>query len=225
MGESSQSPRRRTALAVMARCPVVGQVKTRLARVIGTERACALYGAFLRDIETRFRGGHRALVWAYHPPSADFSSVVGPGARCLPQTGQDLGERLLNCFRRLCGDGFEPVIIIGGDAPHVRDEWLNEAEQRLGHADVVLGPSTDGGYYLVAMRVPHDVFTGIKMSTASVLAETVHKADTAGLRVHLLPQSFDVDEADDLVRLRRLLAGDGCDERLPHTAAMLKSWE
>lgn len=214
----------RTALAVMARYPVVGEVKTRLARHIGAERACALYRAFLQDIEARFAGQRRTLVWAFYPPEKDFAALLTSGTRSLPQEGRDLGERLHNCFRRLCGDGFERVLIIGGDAPHVRDEWLDEAEASLDTADVVLGPSADGGYYLIAMCRPHDVFSGIRMSTPRVLAETRHKAETAGLRVHLLPVSFDIDEAGDLLRLRELLRNDRFATLLPSTAAVLRSW-
>jgi rSAM/selenodomain-associated transferase 1 len=213
-----------SALVVMARYPAVGEVKTRLGRSIGAARACALYRAFLDDIEARFAGQRRALVWAFYPPDRDFAATVGPGGRCLPQEGRDLGERLHNCFRRLCGEGFERVLIIGGDAPHVRDEWLDEAEARLDDTDVVLGPSADGGYYLIAMRRPLDVFSGIEMSTERVLAETLDKAKAAGLRVHLLPRSFDVDEEGDLVRLQELLRADGCASWLPATAAVLRDW-
>jgi len=215
----------RSVLVVMARYPQVGVVKTRLARRLGAERACALYSAFLRDIETRFIRGPRPLVWAFTPAESDFPAVVSAGARCLPQEGHDLGARMHNCFRRLCGEGFERVLMVGADAPHVRDEWLDEAESWLDGADLVLGPSLDGGYYLIAMRQPHDVFSGVRMSTASVLADTCHQAAQAGLRVHLLPQSFDIDAADDLVRLQQLLHCGDTANLLPATAAVLRSWD
>src|ERR1700687_4722028 len=169
-------PFRRTALVIMARYPAVGEVKTRLARAVGAERACTLYGAFLRDLEARFVGQRRTLVWAYFPLERDFAALVAPGARCLPQTGRDLGERMHHCFQQLIADGFERVLMIGADAPHVRDEWLDEADTALDDVDVVLGPSDDGGYYLIAMKAAHDVFTGIAMSTPRVFAATVAKA-------------------------------------------------
>ncbi len=205
----------------MARYPAVGEVKTRLAETLGAERACALYRAFLRDIEARFAYGPRAFVWMFHPPERDFAALAAAGVRCVPQVGRDLGERLLHCMRHLCADGFERLIVIGADVPHLRDAWLDEAEQQLDTADVVLGPSDDGGYYLVAMRTPHDIFTGITMGTASVLADTLAKARRTGLRVHLLPGCFDVDGADDVVRLRQLLDADA-GLRLPHTADALR---
>lgn len=210
----------RTALAVMARYPAVGQVKTRLARVIGAEPACRLYRAFLHDIESRFRSGCRTLVWLFHPPGSEFTALMQPGAQCVPQAGNDLGGRMLNAFRDLCDKGFEHVIMVGADVPHVRAEWLDQADEQLGHCDVVLGPSDDGGYYLVAMRQPHDVFSEIEMSTSRVLQDTLRKAATLGLRAHLLPATFDIDEARDLDALAELLGGrDRVD--LPHTFAVL----
>lgn len=211
----------RSALVVMARCPRVGGGKTRLARDIGAERADRLYRAFLQDIEGRFADRERTLVWAFDPPDADFPSLTGFGSRCLPQRGEDLGQRMWNCFRTLCSEGLERVIMIGADVPHVCDEWLTEAEAQLAATDVVLGPTNDGGYYLIAMREPHDVFTDVAMSTDRVLAETVRKAEAGALRVHLLPRSFDIDEGRDLVQLRTFLQRDGCDVQLPHTAAVL----
>jgi len=214
-------PTPRTALVIMARHPTVGEVKTRLANEIGAERACALYTAFLRDFDARFARAARTLVWAFHPPERDFAAVVSAGSRCLPQEGADLGARMLACFRRLRGEGFGRVIVIGADVPHVRDEWLDEAEAALDRADVVLGPSEDGGYYLIAMRATHDVFSGIEMSTDAVLEETLARAARANLRVHLLPPTFDIDEAADLARLRDLLRQEEWRRRLPHTTAVL----
>lgn len=213
----------RCALVVMARYPRVGEGKTRLGKAIGAEPAHRLYCAFLQDIDARFAGGRRTLVWAVHPLETDFATVVGSAARCMPQRGRDLGERMWDCFRRLCGEGFERVIMIGADVPHVRAEWLDEAEEQLDTADIVLGPTDDGGYYLVAMRAPHDLFTDVPMSTDRVLAETVRRVEALGLSFHLLPRSFDIDERSDLVRLQRLVRTEGDAVRLPRTAAVLAS--
>lgn len=207
----------------MARYPEVGAVKTRLAAACGAERATALYRAFLADLDARFGRGPRRLLWAYHPPGSAFPSVVRPGAQCIAQEGADLGARMHACFRHLLGAGFRSVVMIGADVPHVRDAWIDEAEGRLEEVDVVLGPSADGGYYLVAMRAPHDVFTGIVMSTPHVLAQTRAKIAAAGLRVHLLPSSFDIDEAGDLDRLRVELADAELARRLPATRDWLQA--
>lgn len=205
----------------MARYPQVGEGKTRLARAVGAAGAYRLYCAFLQDIDRRFAHGRRTLIWAFYPPNADFAALTGGSSRCLPQQGGDLGERMHHCFRTLCGEGFDCVIMIGADVPHVRDEWLDEAEAALREADLVLGPTDDGGYYLIAARAPHDVFSGIPMGSDRVLAETLRKATAAALRVHLLPRSFDIDEAGDLARLRNLLRSKDCRVHLPRTAALL----
>lgn len=213
-----------TTLVIMARYPAVGEVKTRLGHAIGAERACALYRAFLLDLDSRFSAGRRALVWAVLSAPDQFSALVSPGGRCLAQVGQDLGERMHNCFRRLLAEGAERVLIIGADAPHVRDAWLDEAEAELDSADVILGPAEDGGYYLIGMREPHEVFSGIQMGTPAVLAETLSRAERFGLRVRLLPKTFDVDELSDVLRLRQLLASGKAAPSLPRTTALLQSW-
>lgn len=209
------------ALAVMARYPAVGEVKTRLAAAVGAEAACGLYRAFIADLDARFRGGRRDLVWLYAPAGAAFARLVAPGVSCLPQEGSDLGERMHRAFVRLLTAGHERVVMIGADVPHVRDEWLDEAESALDGADVVLGPCLDGGYYLIAMRSAHDVFSGVAMGTSRVLAETRARAESANLRVHLLPLSFDVDDFNDLARLGNALSDPEMVARLPATAAWL----
>lgn len=209
------------ALVVMARYPAVGAVKTRLAATYGAEGATDLYRAFIADLDARFRGQSRRLVWAYHPASSPFTMIVHAGAHCLPQEGADLGARMHGCFRALCAAGCTSVVMIGADAPHVRAAWIDEAEARLNEVDVVLGPSSDGGYFLVAMRAPHDIFSGVVMSTPQVLDDTRRVIAAAGLRAHLLPPSFDVDEARDLERLRDELRAPDLSGQLPATAAWL----
>lgn len=206
------------ALVVMARYPVLGEVKTRLAARYGAARATALYQAFISDLDARFRGGPRRLVWAYHPATSPFAEIVHAQAYCLPQQGEDLGARMLACFCALCGE-FSSVVMIGADAPHTRDAWIAAAEERLEESDVVLGPSADGGYFLVAMRKPHDIFSGVAMSTPSVLAQTQQLIASMGLRAHLLPRSFDVDEAADVERLRNELRAPELAGQLPAITA------
>ncbi|PYM61267.1 MAG: DUF2064 domain-containing protein, partial [Candidatus Rokuibacteriota bacterium] len=142
-------------------------------------------------------------------------------ARCRPQRGRDLGERLAAAIGGELAAGPGPVLAIGADAPHVPAAALAEAAAALTRgADVVLGPAADGGYYLIGLRDPTPgLFTGIAWSTAGVLQATLARAAAAGLAVHLLPPSFDVDQVADLARLRALLARD--DVSLPRTAGML----
>lgn len=201
-----------TALVVMARYPEAGKTKTRLARTIGDEAAACLYQAFLTDLAVRFADGAYALHWSYTPPEVDYSAFVALltptqafNTRCFPQQGTDFGARLHAAFQWTHAHSFQYTILIGSDSPHIRREIVSQARAALDEADVVLGPAEDGGYYLVAMREPHDVFSHIPMSTSVVLEMTMATARRQGLTVRLLEPLFDIDELPDLLRLAQLL--------------------
>jgi uncharacterized protein len=214
------------ALVVMARYPESGKTKTRLARAIGHAEAVYLYRAFLADLAQRFAGQPYELHWAYTPAEADFSAFAatlapppGERMRCFPQRGADLGARLLSAFKWTHEQGFRRTIVISSDSPQVSLEIITQAVRALDEADVVLGPAEDGGYYLIAMREPYDVFSGVPMSTAVVLERTIELAESQGLAVCLLEPLFDIDELADLLRLARLLEADSA--LAPVTAAHL----
>jgi len=207
----------------MARYPELNKVKTRLARAIGAQRALDLYRAFLLDLDERFGARELQLVWMYQPADAPFAALMRSSDMCLPQEGDDLGERMRRCFEVLLkpdSSRFARVVMIGSDVPHVRDESIDEAVRRLDDHDVVIGPTDDGGYYLIALRRRHDLFSMVDMGTPRAFEQTLSAARAAGLTVHLLPRDFDIDEEDDLARLRSVLCQAGA-PRLPHTMAVL----
>lgn len=215
-----------TALVVMARYPEVGKTKTRLARTIGHDEAVRLYQAFLTDLAQRFAGAPCDLHWAYTPAGVDYHAFVAALApacaahmRCFPQQGADLGPRLLNAFKWTYERQFERTIVTGSDSPQISREIVARAREALDEADVVLGPAEDGGYYLIAMRKPYDVFSGIPMSTSVVLQRTIELAERQDLSVRLLEPLFDIDELPDLLRLAQLLEADRA--LAPVTAAYL----
>jgi hypothetical protein len=189
------------ALVVVAKYPEVGEVKTRLAGQIGEDAACRLYRAFLFDLKEKFARGERPCLWAYTPAQSPFGPLIGDGKLCFPQEGASLGERLYNIFHKLTGEGFGRIVIISSDCPQIPTAWIEEAFQSLHAHDVVLAPADDGGYNLVGMNAAHDLFTGIQMSTETVLSETIERVRRLGLKLHLLPATFDVDEPDDLAKL------------------------
>jgi rSAM/selenodomain-associated transferase 1 len=125
--------------------------------------------------------------------------------RCFPQQGAELGERLLYAFRWCSQQGFQRTILIGSDTPHISRDIIDTAQHALNEVDIVLGPSDDGGYYLIGMRTPHDVFSGIPMSTSEVTERTIAAAHRLGLTVRQLETLLDVDEFSDLQRLALLL--------------------
>jgi uncharacterized protein len=204
-----------TALVVMARYPEAGATKTRLARAIGVEEAVHLYRAFLTDLAHRFAGQPYDLHWAYTPNGVGYTAFMATLApslvqymRFFPQQGAELGARLHHAFRWTYERGYQRTIVIGSDTPHLSRDIVTRAWEALDVADVVLGPADDGGYYLIAMRRPHDVFGGIPMSTGLVMQMTVDLAQRQGLKVDTLEPLFDVDEWPDLTRLARLLRAD-----------------
>ena len=218
-----------TALVIMARYPEAGKTKTRLARAIGHEEATRLYQAFLTDLAQRFAAGEYHLCWAYTPPEVDFATFVANliptcahsihSMRCFLQEGKDLGSRLHAAFQWTSARDFQRTILISSDSPHISMATIDRAQAALDEADVVLGPAEDGGYYLIAMRRSHDVFTGIPMSTSAVMRMTIELAESQGLTVHLLEPLLDIDELPDLLRLAQLLEADY--SLAPATAAHL----
>jgi len=205
---------------VMAKHPVPGLVKTRLAARIGTTAAAALQAAFLRDLGARLAVTGLAVTWAVTPPDAPFHTIVA-GAHTIAQIPGDLGARMTHAIGALFAAGPAPVVTLGSDVPHLDPGALAEATVALaGGADCVLGPARDGGYYLIALRAPAPaLFAGVAWGSDRVLEETRARAAACGLRLHLLAPTFDVDSWDDLRALRALLAAGLV--ALPATAGVL----
>lgn len=204
-------------LVVMAKAPVAGQVKTRLAATIGVERATDLYSGFLLDTMSTasrvaaVRFDVEVLV-CYAPDGSwpSFERIGLAGTSKLPQRGTDLGERIGNCFDDLNALGSSAVVIIGADSPTLSGDLIHEAFDALASgSDLVLGPTLDGGYYLIAARHLHaHLFEGVAWSSSSVFRSTLERAAELRLRLHTLPQWYDVDESTDLDRLISDLEGD-----------------
>ncbi|TMB45096.1 MAG: glycosyltransferase [Deltaproteobacteria bacterium] len=205
-------------LIVMAKHPMPGRVKTRLAAAIGAAAAAALSRAFIRDLATRLAALPYAVTWAYSPRGAPFRAVLGTlpaGWRCRLQRGQDLGERMANAIRDELRRGAGPVLVIGADVPHVPAAALAEAAAALtSGCDLVLGPAADGGYYLIGVKARRPaLFAGMPWGTDTVFTATRQRARRLGIRTHVLAPIFDVDELEDLDRLRALVARGELDLR------------
>lgn len=197
------------ALYIAAKAPRIGFAKTRLGASIGHERAIELYKAFLRDLSERFSGSRFGLGWYVTPPDSwpEISELTNGEDRVLFQGEGDLTERQRDLFRSAAGRGEERVVLIGADSPQLTVGLVEEAFSRLDHEDLVLGPTLDGGYYLIGMRGWHDVLQGIPMSTGTELDGIIALAESRGNSVGLLEATFDVDVEEDLHHLRKALAG------------------
>jgi rSAM/selenodomain-associated transferase 1 len=187
----------------MARTPEPGRVKTRLARTIGEVAAAEVYRAFLEDLGARLgRSPEWRFLWAYEPADSSFARDLARGAEAFPQTPGDLGARMAGAIGESLRRGFDPVVLVGSDVPHLPATHVAAAIAALGSgADLVLGPVEDGGYCLIGCRSVPDVFTDVTWGTSEVLAQTLDRAARAGLVVERLSELYDVDEIDDLRRL------------------------
>jgi len=206
----------------MAKFPEAGSVKTRLARSVGDQRACALYGAFLADIDAEHGGGRPSLYWAMTPPGTTLEPLLGPGRRYLDQCEGGLATRMRAVFAELLPRYPDGVAMIGGDVPLVGRARVKQALDALRDADAVVQPTADGGYGMVALRRAHDLFAGVEMGTERVLAQTVDRCRELGLRLCQLEETFDVDELADARRLHGAIARGA---RLPASARVLEEWE
>jgi rSAM/selenodomain-associated transferase 1 len=207
----------------MAKAPVAGQVKTRLVPPLSYEQAAELYACLLSDLLDGLKScafADLCLNFAPADAGAVFAGLAPPEFSRFPQEGRDLGERMNAAFLELFARGYRSVVLIGSDLPVFPREFLERAFEALenGAADVVLGPNRDGGYYSIGMRRPVPaVFERISWSSAGVLAATLEKIRSEGLKSSLLPPWFDIDTPEDLLYLRDMLArldGDLCPRTL-----------
>ncbi len=161
-----------TRVLVFGREPVPGRVKTRLAAAIGDEAASRIYRVLLRNtLEAGVSCGSRIELWLAEPPSTSFRPV--PEVSIEVQQGGDLGERMADAFSRCFAKKVEKVVLIGSDCPGIEATHLRQAVAALDIHPVVLGPATDGGYWLVAQRRPGvDLFEGVPWSQPDTLAVT-----------------------------------------------------
>jgi rSAM/selenodomain-associated transferase 1 len=197
----------RRALAVAAKAPQPGRVKTRLLPFLAAEDATELYRCFLKDtIALMETVPATDVVISYTPEGAErfFDGIISGRHRLLPQRGGDLGERLCFALEDLLAEGYDSAAIMDSDSPTLPHAYLEQTFDLLAAPGdrVVLGPATDGGYYLIGLNRPHRrLFQDISWSSGRVLDESIERAREIGLEVALLPEWYDVDQAADFDRL------------------------
>ncbi len=194
---------------VFTRYPEPGKTKTRMIPALGSEGAAKLHVALTRhtlhvaedycgqqscELEVRFAGGDAARM----------SDLFGSDQRYRPQTGDDLGERLINAISVALTEQASRVVVIGSDCPDIDATILGEAMRALSDCDVALGPAIDGGYYLIGLRENQpQLFQDIDWGSDQVLKQTLDKAGQSHLRVHCLRPLSDVDYPEDLTVCQR----------------------
>ena len=192
------------ALTVMAKAPRAGRVKTRLSPPLTLEQTAELNIQFLRDTAENLAtivGGAGLISYTPVGDEALFDNLLPETFALVPQRGDSFGERLFAAAEDILAIGYGSVCLIDSDSPTVPGEAYAQAVAALSQPGdrVVLGPSEDGGYYLIGMKRAHrEPFERIAWSTSRVLEETLERCREAGLEVVLLPTWYDVDDATSL---------------------------
>lgn len=203
---------------VFVKNPIPGQVKTRLTPHLSPEQAASLYQAFLVDwcnALSTITTTHRVI--AYTPPEClnALQTLIGEDPVYIPQVGASLGDRLIVAARWACDQGYAKFLFVGSDSPTLPIQYVERALDLLESRDIVVGPSVDGGYYLIgfskhgaSLLIP-TVFEEIAWSTEIVFHQTLGKIQEVNARLGLLPPWYDVDTPTGLQLLRDHLFGMG----------------
>jgi uncharacterized protein len=193
MGEASEV--KSGELLLFARFPEKGKVKSRLAAAIGEERAFRIYSAlFDHTLDACVHSGFRTTLCLSGPPSVPFSQPI------RVQSEGGLGDRMAHEFRTFLNSGSTPAVLLGSDCPDVSGALLLRAFELLQSHDVVIGPVTDGGYFLIGMNVFHpELFEEISWSTSHVLDQTIQRCRQNHLSFATLPRVRDIDVEEDLL--------------------------
>jgi uncharacterized protein len=224
------------AIGIICKAPQPGRTKTRLATAIGPVAASELSACFLRDVAAAIEAVPEALgrrgYGVYAPAGVEhiMRELLPATFGLLLQVGDDLGNVLFGATRDLLIDGHDCVLLVNGDSPTLPARFLVQAIENLREAGdrMVLGPASDGGYYLIGLKRPHrHLFTQIAWGTETVARSTCERAAEIGLTAALLPEWYDIDDIETLGWLKDELAGNSSRFRggglAPATRAFLKA--
>lgn len=195
-----------TSLIIFAKSPIPGKVKTRLTPHITPTEAAELYKAFVSDIICNtYKLKCERVTIAYTPSNAEaaFQGIYDQSVSYLPQKGHNLGERMKNAFIDSFSRGSKRTVIIGTDSPTLPLSYIQKAFDALNEVPVTIGPTFDGGYYLIGLSERNDaIFDGIDWSTPRVFSQTLTRIETLKKQLCVLPPWYDVDTLDNLEFLR-----------------------
>ena len=229
----AHSPDEGRTLVIMAKAPRLGMVKTRLAQSLSVEAVTELYCCLLDDTLALARSLKLGDVEvAIMCPESDVDELArlagmqlaGKPASVVAQKGEGLAAGLTSVFAHFAEGRQRRIIAFNSDSPHLPRSVLEDAFETLAAHDVVVGPTHDGGYYLVGAKASHPtLFAGDGMGTSSALERLLSRARALELSVGFAAPFYDIDVADDLTRLAEELRL--APARAPRTAAWLKQWD
>lgn len=223
--QSTLRSRRDCTLVIMAKAPKPGTVKTRLVPGLSPEAVTDFYSCLLEDTLALARSLNDLEVAIMCPESdvEELAALAGDRARVVAQKGEGLAAGLTSVFSHFTKDR-RRTIAFNSDSPHLPGTVLDDAFEMLASHDVVVGPTHDGGYYLVGAKASHPtLFANDGMGTSSALERLLARAQHLRLSVGLADAFYDIDVAEDLARLAKELRT--APERAPRTAAWLKASE
>jgi uncharacterized protein len=213
-------------LVIMAKAPRPGEVKTRLSPGLSPQAVTAFYRCLIEDtlMLARSLGGVEVAVMCPDSDVNELAQLAGNEANVVAQKGEGLAEGLTSVFAHFAGGHERRTIAFNSDSPHLPRSVLESAFETLAAHDVVVGPTHDGGYYLVGAKASHPtLFANDEMGTSSALERLLTRARTLELSVGLATPFYDIDVADDLNRLAEELRL--APARAPRTAAWLRHYE
>lgn len=218
---------RDSVLLILVKYPDAGAVKTRLGSPFSPEDAARLARAMAEDlIETHQKADDYDVIVCFAPPERcnDVRSWLGEDVVLARQEGEDLGERQHNALKSAFEAGYRKAAVMGSDVPLVTVGDVNEAFGLLEYADTAIGPSEDGGYYLLGARGACEIlFEGISWGGRNVLRETKNRIEKAGLDFRLAASHYDIDSSEDAERLWESLVKRGKGKRPERSFNVLDS--
>jgi len=212
-------------LVIMAKAPRPGAVKTRLAPSLSSDAVTSFYCCLLEDtlaLACSLRGVEVAIMCP-EPDAVELAKFAGNGVSAIAQQGEGLAAGLTSVFAHFA-EHERRVIAFNSDSPHLPGSVLEDSFETLNSHDLVVGPTHDGGYYLVGAKASHPaLFAGDGLGTSSELERLLARAQTQQLSVGLAKRFYDIDVADDLTPLAEELRA--APAKAPRTAAWLAEWE
>lgn len=230
MESSSQTPistsHSNRTLVIMAKAPRPGMVKTRLSENLPSSAVTALYRCLLEDTLTLATSltGVEVAVMCPEPDQDELAHLVGDTVQVVAQKGEGLAAGLTSVFRHFTAAGRQRIIAFNSDSPHLAPSVLVSAFEILATHDVVVGPTHDGGYYLVGAKAPHrTLFENDGMGTKSALDRLLTRTKELELSTGFAEPFYDIDVANDLVLLAREL--QLAPRKAPRTARWFTEWQ
>lgn len=213
------------ALLLMTRIPIPGKTKTRLMELLTGDECAQLHTAFLKDLLASFADLEDIDVFMTYTPADSLhmiKNMIPRSIKTFPQRGEDLGERMFLAIDHVLQQGYQKVILIGSDIPDLSVQDIQDSFELLDEHDIVIGPTYDGGYYLIGMKTSYEKLFRIpkKWGGKSVLESTIDISNEQHLKIGLAPKYLDIDTKEDLFEFMR----KNENKKASHTMSWIRKW-